>query len=103
MDILSGIQKKVRNNLYEYSKHAVDQSIMRNISVQEVKESLLSKIEMIEDYPEDYYGPCCLILGFTKKGKPIHLVCSYPSRSLVKLITLYEPDENEWINFRKRK
>ncbi|HLX62120.1 MAG TPA: hypothetical protein VKX17_12640, partial [Planctomycetota bacterium] len=28
---------------------------------------------------------------------------SYPSRPLLKIITLYEPDRNQWIEFRKRK
>lgn len=103
MDILNYIQKKVRNGQYEYSKHAVDQTIIRNISTKEVKEAMLSRIEMLEDYPEDYYGPSCLILGFTKTQRPIHIVCSYPSRSHIKLITVYEPDKSEWINNKTRK
>ena len=68
MDILSNIQKKVRNGQYEYSRHAVDQTIIRSISTKEVEEAILSRIEMLEDYPEDYYGPSCLILGFTKSN-----------------------------------
>ena len=103
MDILNYIQKKVRNGQYEYSKHAVDQTIIRNISTKEVKEAMLSRIEMLEDYPEDYYGPSCLILGFTKTQRPIHIVCSYPSRSHIKLITVYEPDKSQWINNKTRK
>ena len=27
---------------------------------------------MIEDYPDDKYGPSCLVLGFTAEGKAIH-------------------------------
>lgn len=74
MNIIDGIQKKIKNGKYEYSKHAVDQTFLKNISVQEVKKALLSKIKIIEDYPEDFYGPSCLILGFTDKGRPIHVV-----------------------------
>jgi hypothetical protein len=44
-----------------------------------------------------------LILGFTKAGRPLHIQCSYPSRTLVKIITLYEPDPANWIDFRKRR
>ena len=29
--------------------------------------------------------------------------CSYPSRDLVKIITLYEPDPNRWIDFEIRR
>jgi len=37
------------------------------------------------DYPDDKYGPSCLILGFATVGKPIHVQCSYPARTLVKI------------------
>lgn len=33
---------------------------------------------IIEDYPDDKYGPSCLILGFTLAGRPLHSQCSYP-------------------------
>ena len=57
---------------------------------------------VIEDYPSDKYGPSCLILGFTKTDRPIHVQCSYPARAILKVITLYEPDESLWIAFRER-
>ena len=68
MSILEGIQSKVNNGQYEFSQHATDQSIVRHISVQEVREAIATG-EIIEDYPEDKYGPSCLILGFTL-GRP---------------------------------
>ena len=43
------------------------------------------------------------ILGFTQGGRPLHVQCSYPSRPLVKIITLYEPDPAQWIDFRVRR
>ena len=102
MDIRGGIRCKVEAEQYEYSKHAVDEAIRRHISVREAREALLSDLELLEDYPDDYYGPSCLVLGFTATGRPLHLVCSYPSRPLVRIITVYEPDPNEWLNLRKR-
>jgi hypothetical protein len=51
----------------------------------------------------DKYGPSCLILGFTKTGRPLHIQCSYPRRPLIKIITLYEPDQDLWVDFRFRK
>jgi len=101
--MLEEIQGKILQRRYEFSKHAVDQNIIRNISVAEVEEAILGKCEIIEDYPDDKYGPSCLILGFTKAGRPFHLQCSYPSRSLIKIITLYEPDPDLWVDFRVRK
>jgi len=100
--MIAQIRKKVNAKRYEFSKHAADQSILRHISVQELCEAILNG-EIIEDYPEDKYGPSCLILGFTEAGRPLHIQCSYPSRPLIKIITLYEPDPNLWTNFKTRR
>jgi hypothetical protein len=89
--MLEEIQRKISLRQYEFSKHAVDQSIIREITVIEMEEALSGRSEILEDYPEDKYGPSCLILGFTKPGRPLHIQCSYPSRPLLKIITLYEP------------
>ncbi len=102
MEILSSIQEKFNLNLFEFSKHAADRMILRHIAVNEVREAINSG-EVIEDYPQDKYGPSCLILGKTKQKRFLHIQCSYPSRSLVKVITVYEPDPNEWSSFRVRK
>jgi hypothetical protein len=97
------IRAKIKQRDYEYSKHAVDQSILRDISVLELEDAVAGKSEVIEEYPDDKYGPSCLILGYTKAGRPLHVQCSYPSRPLIKIITLYQPDPELWIDFRVRK
>ena len=96
------IRRKIETEQFELSKHAVDQSIIRRISVQEIRE-ISGDAELIEDYPEDKYGPSCLILGKTKEGRPLHIQCSYPSRPLIKVITIYEPDPDLWIDFKIRR
>lgn len=88
---------------YEFSKHAVDQSIIRDITVAEVEQAITNQSEVIEEYPEDKYGPSCLILGLTFFGRPLHVQCSYASRPVVKIITLYEPDPGLWIDLRIRR
>jgi Domain of unknown function (DUF4258) len=103
MDVLQGIRDKILHRQYEFSKHAVDQSIIRDISVAEVEQAMGDRSEVIEDYPDDKYGPSCLILGFTRVGRPLHIQCSYPSRPLVKIVTLYEPDPERWTDSRVRK
>jgi hypothetical protein len=100
--MIDEIRAKIAAGLFEFSKYAVDQSIVRRISVEELIEAI-EKSEIIEDYPEDKYGPSCLILGFTKQERPIHIQCSYPSRPLLKIITNYEPDSDLWIDFRRRR
>lgn len=76
---------------------------MRGIRVQEVIEAITTG-QVIEDYPDDKYGPSCLISGLTQANRNIHIQCSYPSRPLIKVITLYEPDSTQWNdNFTKRR
>ncbi len=102
MSVIADIQAKIASDHFEFSKHAVDQSIMRGISVQEVRQAV-AVADLIEDYSGDKYGPSCLLLGFTSTGRPLHIQCTYPSRPLVKIITLYEPDPDQWIDLRTRK
>ncbi len=100
--MIEKIREKISQGRFEFTQHAVDQGILRHISVQELREAIASG-EIIEDYPNDKYGPSCLILGFTQSGRPLHIQCSYPSRPLMKIITLYQPDPNLWIDFKIRR
>jgi hypothetical protein len=104
MDLIGGIQDRVSRRQYEFSKHAVDQSILRGISVPEIEQAILdSRAVVIEDYPDDKYGPSCLVLGFTRVGRPLHIQCSHPTRPVLKIITLYQPDPEQWVDHRIRK
>lgn len=101
--MLDEIREKFRTRRYEFSRHALDQSIQRSIGVAQIEAAVLGDAEVIEDYPDDKYGPSCLILGFTETGRPLHLVTSYPNRPLVKIITVYEPHPSEWTDYRVRR
>jgi hypothetical protein len=103
MDMLTEIKKKIRLRLYEFSKHALDQTIVRSILVSELEDAMLNRSELIEDYPDDKYGSSCLILGFTEAKRPLHVICSYPARDLVKIITVYEPDGKLWRDYKERR
>ena len=100
--MIEEIRAKFANDEFEFSRHAVDQTIRRGITVQEIREAVLFGM-VIEDYPNDKYGPSCLIFGRTGKYRPLHIQASYPSRPRIKVITIYEPDPNLWIDFRTRK
>lgn len=102
MSIVVEIQEKFVKEQFEFSRHALDRTILRMISVREIREAI-QQAELLEDYPDDKYGPSCLLLGFTQGGRALHIQCSYPSRPLVKIITVYEPDAAEWLNFQVRK
>lgn len=100
--MIDQIRAKIQADQFEISQHAVDNSILRHVTLQEVREAF-AQGEIIEDYPDDKYGPSCLVLGFTRNGRPLHIQCSHPSRPVLKIITLYQPDPDKWIEFKRRK
>ncbi len=68
----------------------------------EVEDSILDGT-ILESYPEDKRGSSCLVVGFTKQGKPIHSVCGKSSDRLV-LITVYIPTAPKFITpYERRK
>jgi len=103
MNMLAEIRSKIQRRQYEFSRRAVDQTLLRDITVKELEEAIANRSEIIEDYPDDKYGPSCLILGFTKVGRPLHVQCSYPSRPSIKIITVYQPDPDQWTDLRVRR
>ena len=100
--MIDQLRSKIAKNQFEFTRHALDQSILRGITVQELREAV-EEGKVIEDYPEDKYGPSCLVFGMTKSARPIHIQCSHPSREIVKIITLYQPDHEQWIDYKERR
>ena len=101
MEILNEIRAKIQQEQFELSRHAVDRMLLRNILMPEIQQ-VIANGEMIEDYPNDKYGPSCLVFGLTLTQRPLHIQCSYPSRPLIKIITVYEPNPEKWVDFKKR-
>ena len=51
--------------------------------------------EIIEQYPDDYPFPSCLVLGKTAAGRSLHAVVSAEDGHIY-LITAYAPSGDEW-------
>lgn len=63
MDILK-IKELCRTEQIEFSRHVSDRMFQRNITADEVIEAVYNG-KIIEEYPDDYPYPSCLILGIT--------------------------------------
>ncbi len=76
----------------------------RAIKADEVKHALL-KCEIVEDYPEDRPFPSYLVIGRTKKRRPLHIVVAIDYKGpMLWIITIYEPTLKEWEKgFKKRR
>ena len=102
MKSLDDIRAQLAHGQFEFTQHALKRVVERNISHAEICEAG-GRAVMIEDYPTDKYSPSCLILGFTLQQRPLHIQVSRAEQPKVKIITLYEPDPNEWTDFTQRK
>ena len=96
---LEAIRNAVSNKDYLYTAHALARTTERHIGRVEIEE-VIAAGEMIEEYPDDKYGPTCLLYGRTSKKRHLHVLVSVPP---VKIITAYEPNPEEWEAFRVRK
>jgi len=102
MKTLSQIQQELAAGQFEFSRHAFRRVVERNISEQEIRESG-AKAEVIESYPQDKYSPSGLLLGITRAGRVLHFQVAFAESDVTKIITIYEPDPNQWIRNRKRR
>ena len=95
------IIRKVETEDFRFTIHAVERSLERNISPNDVKCAIING-QIIEEYPDDKYGPSCLIYGETEKGQIIHVQCSLEP---VWIITVYDPTlmPKEWDDSFKRR
>ena len=96
------VQRQLAAGIFEFSRHAFRRVVERNISEQEIQEAA-ARAEVIEDYPEDKYAPSALLLGLTSAGRALHIQVSFSESELTKIITIYEPNPNEWVALRQRK
>lgn len=76
------------------SSHANLQCIRRIIDSSDILE-VLQHGEIIEDYPNDYPFPSCLMLKFIKFDKPMHICCGVGDGKIY-IITAYYPDSKKW-------
>ena len=98
---LTWIVSKAKRNHYFFSQHADEERMNDNLMITEVEEAIISG-SILESYPNDRRGNSCLVVGFTEKGKPIHIVCGQSGNDLV-IITVYIPKPPKFINPYERK
>jgi hypothetical protein len=85
-----------------WTSHILQRLFQRNIRIDDVK-AVLAKGEIIEQYPNDYPFPSCLVLGYTAAGQPLHVVCGSNGVEMW-LITAYFPNPVKWTeDFRQRR
>lgn len=93
MTILEAIRQAFEQRTYLFTTHGSQRAAQRLITSAELETAMMNA-EVIEDYPDDKYGPSCLLMGVADTGRVLHVQVSYPPT--VKIITVYEPSLADW-------
>ena len=76
------------------TQHSRRRMAERGVALADVM-SAIGNGEIIEQYPDDFPFPSCLILGKAKDSRQLHVVASV-NENLIYLITAYYPDAERW-------
>ena len=99
--VITEIRKQVQVSSHRFTVHGFERCVERHISPDIVKCVILSG-EIIEEYPEDKYGPSWFNLWAQPRRKIFHVHCSIDP---VWIITAYDPTlyPNKWDKDFKRR
>ena len=78
----------------EITLHAARRLEQRGISINDVIACIMNG-EIIEQYPDDYPYPSCLILGYAISQTYLHVVVG-SNMTTLWIVTAYYPDLNNW-------
>jgi hypothetical protein len=73
-----------------FSNHALERIRQRGIKIKDIESCIMSG-EIIEQYPDDFPFPSCLIFGACVNGKILHVVAS-DEGTASRIITAYFPN-----------
>lgn len=78
----------------EITLYAAKRLEQRGISINDII-ACISNGEIIEQYPDDYPYPSCLILGYAISHLYLHVVVG-TNKETLWIVTAYYPDLNKW-------
>ncbi len=96
------LQEYYRQDKVIISIHAQERLRQREIKQKDIKSCIMTG-EIIEQYPNDFPFPSCLIFGYTTNDKILHVVAS-DEGSTSRIITAYFPNNEKFEDdFKTRK
>ena len=87
---IENIRAKCKAGDIKWSAHAAARILQRGISREDIIHCIMDG-EIIEEYPDYWLSPACLIFGHTKADTIIHVVVGVDD--MVHIVTAYYPDE----------
>lgn len=102
MTTIDDLRRYCKNDSVYITNHAMERCRERGIVVKDILNAVETG-EIIENYPDDFPFPSCLVCGKSIKGDIIH-ICMSDEGNSSKVITAYSPSSDKWENdFKTRK
>lgn len=105
INLMISLDKEMNIKIYQklcaelkilWTQHCLQRMQERDISRLDVKNGIATG-EIIEDYPDDYPNPSCLIFGYNVNGHILHIVAGCDNINIY-IITAYYPDTKKFEN-----
>ena len=110
INLMISLDKEMNIKIYQklcaeskilWTQHCLQRMQERDISRLDVKNGIATG-EIIEDYPDDYPNPSCLIFGYNVNGHILHIVAGCDNINIY-IITAYYPDTKKFENDKNKK
>ncbi len=96
---LNGISRFVLEEKYFFYAHALTEAKKDGIAPEDAVYTILTG-DVIEEYPDRQR---ILVFAMLPDNVPLHAVCDNSQHNVVLFITIYIPDDKQWIGFRVRR
>jgi hypothetical protein len=96
---LDKVRRLVLEGKYFFYTHALTEAKKDGIAPEDAVHAILTG-EVIEEYPDRQR---VLVFAVLPDNVPLHVVCDYSQTNVLLIVTVYIPDERQWIGFRVRK
>ena len=91
---ISALRGYFMNDTVFVTGHAAERFRQRGIRTPDIRSAAMTG-EIIEDYPDDFPHPSCLIFGKSASGNILHVVTGSDGENLY-IITVYHPSTDKF-------
>lgn len=96
---LGGIRKLILEGKYFFYTHALTEAKKDGVTPEDAVHAILTG-ELIEEY---FDRQRVLVFAMLPQKIPLHVVCDYSQVDVLLIVTVYIPDDRQWVGFRVRR
>jgi hypothetical protein len=96
---LNVVRRLVLDGKYFFYTHALTEAKKDGIIPEDAVHAILTG-EVIEEYSDRQR---VLVFAMLPDEVPLHVVCDYSQANVLLIVTVYIPDDRQWIGFRVRR